>query len=348
MKKLKITTIYILLLCFSLFLSSCSFVKPTDDSTPVVSIPKATVCVTLVYNNGNADSKNNITYNSVFTEPTKPTRNNYNFDNWYKDSNFKNTYDFSSKVTTDITIYAKWTIDYPTVQNTISTTHIRACVTVEVEFYNTNTLGGKTEWKIKSGSGVIFETGKYSNSSNNYYAVLTNNHVTYKSAEYAKYSNRSITIVDYLGNSYPANGSDEISANDAAYDLSIILFTKKTTELYVIKPAAKNPVINQELVAIGQPKGQANTITYGTVSQYSTVQVKDSSPLSSNVTFPIIIHSAPGAGGSSGGPILDMNLNLIGINYAGSSTTAEFSLSAFECMCAIPIEKVNEFLVKYF
>lgn len=46
------------------------------------------------------------------TEPTAPTRTNYTFGGWYKESSCTNAWDFASDgVTADVTLYAKWTPD---------------------------------------------------------------------------------------------------------------------------------------------------------------------------------------------------------------------------------------------
>ena len=42
------------------------------------------------------------------TEPAAPTRDGYEFDGWYKDRLCTKAYDFSTPVTGDITLYAKW------------------------------------------------------------------------------------------------------------------------------------------------------------------------------------------------------------------------------------------------
>ena len=42
------------------------------------------------------------------TRPTDPTKENYNFSNWYSDSELTNLYDFTNAINGDTTIYAKW------------------------------------------------------------------------------------------------------------------------------------------------------------------------------------------------------------------------------------------------
>ena len=49
---------------------------------------------------------------ATVTEPTAPTRTNYDFGGWYKESSCTNAWDFASDgVTADVTLYAKWTPD---------------------------------------------------------------------------------------------------------------------------------------------------------------------------------------------------------------------------------------------
>ena len=49
-----------------------------------------------------------LTKNKVLKEPEAPVKDGYVFDGWYSDSMFENKYDFNTKVTGSITLYAKW------------------------------------------------------------------------------------------------------------------------------------------------------------------------------------------------------------------------------------------------
>ena len=83
-----------------------------------------------------------------------------------------------------------------------------------VMIYNTNYssfLGVKYKESSTYGSGVIFKTD------DNYYYVLTNNHVICKESSY---SNQSIYIEDYFFNRY--NG--EVVYSKASYDLAVFRF----------------------------------------------------------------------------------------------------------------------------
>jgi len=55
-------------------------------------------------------------YNSTITPPSAPTKTGYSFNGWYKESGCINPWTFASDVvTSDITLYAKWTINTYTV-----------------------------------------------------------------------------------------------------------------------------------------------------------------------------------------------------------------------------------------
>lgn len=47
--------------------------------------------------------------NSVISEPAAPEKDGFKFDGWYSDAKLNNVYDFNTKVTKNITLYAKWT-----------------------------------------------------------------------------------------------------------------------------------------------------------------------------------------------------------------------------------------------
>ena len=64
--------------------------------------------VTFNTNGGSSISSKTVNKNAVINEPARPQKENYTFAGWYTDEDLKNQYDFSSKVTKNITLYAKW------------------------------------------------------------------------------------------------------------------------------------------------------------------------------------------------------------------------------------------------
>ena len=55
--------------------------------------------------------KQAVTYPASAAEPTGLSKTGYTLDGWYTDKDCRTAYDFSSKVTGDITLYAKWNIN---------------------------------------------------------------------------------------------------------------------------------------------------------------------------------------------------------------------------------------------
>jgi S1-C subfamily serine protease len=76
------------------------------------------------------------------------------------------------------------------------------------------------------------------------------------------------------------------------------------------------------VISTGAPNGQANPITYGQLTGYSTVTLTNTPVTASNVTFEVVVHDAYINIGSSAGPLLDANLNVIGVNYTEATTSA--------------------------
>ena len=68
---------------------------------------------TITFNTNGGSSVNSQTINSGKTasKPSNPNRAGYTFDGWYSDAALTMTYNFSSKVTDSITLYAKWTLN---------------------------------------------------------------------------------------------------------------------------------------------------------------------------------------------------------------------------------------------
>lgn len=290
--------------------------------------------VTFVNNNGQADVVKRVVRGESIAKPDDPEKENYLFYRWCTDAELQNEYDFSSKVNRNLTLYAKYIIDYASLTNTITLDIMKRNVTVITNCYNTGAFGTVTTQKVKSGSAIIVKQ-IISGSTTTYYA-LTNNHVTYKTSGY---SNVSYTVEDYKGETYNAT----CLYMDADYDLAYVKFefSQDDYDLGVIEIANSNPQAHEEVIAIGQPEGQNNAITYGAVEDYvDAPSISNASASESNVKFEVIKHSAYIASGSSGGALLDLDLKLVGINYCGSTDENKEFLSAY----TVPIQKVKEFL----
>lgn len=60
-------------------------------------------------NNGSYVNFQNVAYNSTVTKPADPTKNHMVFAGWYTDAGLTRTFNFGTKITEAITLYAKWT-----------------------------------------------------------------------------------------------------------------------------------------------------------------------------------------------------------------------------------------------
>ena len=72
-------------------------------------VAPTTYTVKFETNGGSEIANVKVDRNKTLTKPTNPTKDGYTFDSWYTDKEFKTAYDFDTKVTKAITLYAKWT-----------------------------------------------------------------------------------------------------------------------------------------------------------------------------------------------------------------------------------------------
>jgi len=70
-----------------------------------------TFTVTFNTNGGSSIDAVEVEEGSTVTAPTDPTLDGYTFDGWYTDSALTTAFDFSTAITADITLYAKWTAE---------------------------------------------------------------------------------------------------------------------------------------------------------------------------------------------------------------------------------------------
>ncbi len=287
----------------------------------------ATYRVNFILNNGSDDVSIKVNKGETVSIED-PYLINKIFDAWYSDSSCTNEFDMSTPITSNMNLYANYITDEEAYIKYIKEEILSANITVTTE--NSKISGGIKYTSTSTGSGVIFHE------TSNYYYFLTNNHVTAPDTSY--------TTVNYIVMDYKfVNYSDvTILHSEADYDLSVGRFKKGSAVLEVITMQNSNPIANDELIAIGQPLGVTNTVTLGTVTSYVKVTTSDSS--TSNISFPVIKHTAETNNGSSGGGIFNSDFELIAIAYAGSTDSNGNFLSSY----AIPIEKVHEFLNAYF
>ncbi|MBQ6781069.1 MAG: SUMF1/EgtB/PvdO family nonheme iron enzyme [Treponema sp.] len=92
-----------------LLLSACSG-GTNYVGTGTTQAPAATGSCTVTFetNGGSEVAAQTVEGGKTASEPTAPTKSGFAFLDWYADSAFTTKYDFSSAVTSDTTVYARW------------------------------------------------------------------------------------------------------------------------------------------------------------------------------------------------------------------------------------------------
>lgn len=198
------------------------------------------------------------------------------------------------------------TTNSPTTEMTPQTVYenyVNAVVAISNEGTTTNVFG-QTSATASSGSGMIISKDGY---------ILTNNHVTENA--------QTLTVTMTDGSEYPA----EIIGADSENDVALIKID--ATDLPTVSIGNSDDIIvGEQVCAIGNPLGElTNTLTVGYVSALDREIYESSSAVISMFQTDCAINS-----GNSGGPIFDMNGNVIGITTAKYSTASMMSSASIE------------------
>lgn len=274
--------------------------------------------------NGDDAATYSTTYGGLIETPPIPERTGYTFSGWYADKYYNAPFDFSTKITESVTVYAKWTLGGIAFGNGIATDLIKSTLYIENYRYNVGFVGQVTSSNTSRGSGVIILE------KDGFYYCLTNDHVIKTDPEYAR---ERYTVYDCYGNEYEA----ALVNSDPGCDLALLRFAK-VRELKVAELAVSNAHSGTLIASVGNPGGMINNVSYGYISKYDA-SLPDSDG-SVDMDFAVGWHNAPVDHGSSGGAVFGADMKLVGINFAaGSNTDGEFVCGFF-----IPIEIVREFL----
>lgn len=159
---------------------------------------------------------------------------------------------------------------------------------------------------IGSGSGIMIGKDGY---------ILTNNHV----ARGGRYYSVRIENDDGMYK------TDEIIKYNSLLDLAVIRIDRKLQPLPVYR-GSKPLVRGQKVVAIGSPLGLFNSVSDGIISGFRRINDVD-----------MIQFTAPTSHGSSGGAVLNMYGEVIGVSTAGIDEGQNINL-------AVGYEFINTFI----
>ena len=166
------------------------------------------------------------------------------------------------------------------------------------------------------GSGVILDRRGY---------IVTNNHVVNGA--------QSISVVLYDGTQVPA----QLAGTDPADDLAVLKITPPAAGLTVATLGDSSKLqVGQDVLAIGNPLGITQTVTNGIISALGRNVNEQNGAVIPNA----IQTDAPINAGNSGGALVDMQGNLIGIPTL-SAIDPEFNTPANGVGFAIPSNRVQ-------
>lgn len=167
------------------------------------------------------------------------------------------------------------------------------------------------------GSGVIIDGRGY---------IVTNNHVVSSAS--------SIRVTLSNNKAIPA----QVVGTDPVDDLAIIKITPPPGGLTTVNLGDSSQLrVGQEVLAIGSPLGNAETVTSGIVSALN----RNVSEGQGGPTLPDAIQTdAPINPGNSGGALVDMRGNLVGVPTLNAVDT-EFNTPANGLGFAIPVNRIR-------
>lgn len=223
----------------------------------------------------------------------------------------------------------------PTVEdivNEITEDKIRAIVTVKTTFEK-GYYAQITRLQTQSSGVIISHEGKT--------LILTNNHAVTHTDGFIL---AKVSVVDCFGNEYKAEvyKGRGYYASDSSYDLACLTAPDLTSEV-TLNLADANPSVNEKVISLSTPSKQANAITFGEIVRYAPIQVENSDDFVSDVASSVIWHTAKIRQGSSGGALVNYDLELVGINFAGNKTADNEFTDGF----SIPVDLIRDFLNDY-
>ncbi|MGY4711878.1 serine protease HtrA [Mycolicibacterium sp. CBM1] len=173
------------------------------------------------------------------------------------------------------------------------------------------------------GSGVVVDGRGY---------IVTNNHVISEAA--TNPSKFKISVVFNDGKAVPAN----LVGRDPKTDLAV-LKVDNVDNLTVARFGDSDKVhVGDEVIAAGAPLGLRSTVTHGIISALHRPIPLSGEGSDTDTVIDAIQTDASINHGNSGGPLINMNSEVIGINTAGKSLSDSASGLGF----AIPVNEVKE------
>jgi S1-C subfamily serine protease len=185
------------------------------------------------------------------------------------------------------------------------------------------TIESKSDQEGMQGSGIVIDGRGY---------IVTNNHVISEAANNP--SQFKTTVVFNDGKVVPAN----LVGRDPKTDLAV-LKVDNVDNLSVAQLGDSDKVrVGDEVLAAGAPLGLRSTVTHGIVSALHRPVPLSGEGSDTDTVIDAVQTDASINHGNSGGPLINMDSQVIGINTAGKSLSDSASGLGF----AIPINEAKQ------
>ena len=160
--------------------SEVNSVKKAFTTVNITPIP--TVVVTFNSQSGSKISNKTANYNTTITAPATPSRIGYTFSGWYKEAKCLNAWNFGvNKVTTNMTLYAKWTVAALGIPTSLKVTS-SSYNSVNVSFKVVKGASKYEIWRTNKGNYTLIGTTAATNYNNT--GLITNSNYYYKVRAY--------------------------------------------------------------------------------------------------------------------------------------------------------------------
>ncbi|BBZ29858.1 trypsin [Mycolicibacterium madagascariense] len=185
------------------------------------------------------------------------------------------------------------------------------------------TIEALSKGEGSQGSGVVIDGRGY---------IVTNNHVISDAAKSP--ADYQISVVFNDGHEVPAN----LVGRDPKTDLAVLKVDNVDNLVVARLGDSEKLRVGEEVIAAGAPLGLRSTVTQGIISALHRPVPLSGDGSDTDTVIDGVQTDASINHGNSGGPLINMNSEVIGINTAGKSLSDSASGLGF----AIPVNEVKE------
>jgi S1-C subfamily serine protease len=185
------------------------------------------------------------------------------------------------------------------------------------------TIEALSKGEGSQGSGVVVDGRGY---------IVTNNHVISDAAKNP--ADYQISVVFNDGHEVPAN----LVGRDPKTDIAVLKVDNVDNLVVARLGDSEKLRVGEEVIAAGAPLGLRSTVTHGIISALHRPVPLSGDGSDTDTVIDGVQTDASINHGNSGGPLINMNSEIIGINTAGKSLSDSASGLGF----AIPVNEVKE------